>query len=119
LGLVDYRDECCVGVEVVRLPRMRRSIFSDKMTKMAGANQFFYFILKLLTFVGGVAIVYMIFDVLGHVSIGGFKVLRGGGMRSAWSASSRRCDLGTFSGAYLLNRGCLGSLGLDSGRGGG
>jgi len=40
-------------------------------------------------------------------------------MRSAWSASSRRCDLVTFSGAHLVNCGCLGSLGLDTGRGGG
>jgi len=47
------------------------------------------------------------------------EVLRGGGMTSAWSASSRRRDLGTFNGAYLVNRGCLGSLGLDSGYGSG
>ena len=46
--------------------------------------------------------------------LGEFKVLRGGGLRSAWSASSRRRDLGTLSGAYLVNRGCLGYLGRDS-----
>jgi len=97
---------------------MRRSIFSDKTTKIVGANQFFYFILKRLTFVGGVAIVSVIFIVLGPFGIGGFKILRSGGMRLAWNALSRRRDLGMFSGAYLVNRGCLGSLGLDSSCGG-
>jgi len=49
----------------------------------------------------------------------GFKVLCCGGMISAWSTLSRRHDLRTFNGAYLVNRGCLGSLGLDSSHGGG
>jgi len=49
----------------------------------------------------------------------GLEVLRGGGMRSAWRASSRSQDVGTLSGAYLVKRGCLGSLGLESGRGSG
>jgi len=40
-------------------------------------------------------------------------------MRSAWRASSRSWDLGTLSGAYMVKRGCLGSLGLESGREGG
>jgi len=40
-------------------------------------------------------------------------------MRSAWRASSRSRDLGTLSGAYLVKHGCLGSLGLESGRKGG
>ena len=34
-------------------------------------------------------------------------------MRSAWKASSRSHDLGTFNRAYLENRGGLGSRGLD------
>jgi len=38
-------------------------------------------------------------------------------MRSAWSALSRRRDLGTFSGTYLVNRGCLSSLGRVLGLG--
>jgi len=45
-------------------------------------------------------------------------VLRGDGMRSACKASSRRRDLGTFRGAYLVKRGCQGSRSLRSGRGG-
>jgi len=49
----------------------------------------------------------------------GFMGFCGGGMRLAWSASSSRRDLGSFSGMYLKNCGCLGSLGLDSGRGDG
>jgi len=49
-------------------------------------------------------------------ALGGVVVLRGGGMRSACKASSRRRDLGTFRGAYLVKRGCLGSWGLGSGR---
>ena len=39
-------------------------------------------------------------------------------MRSAYKASSRRRDLGIFRGAYLVKRGCRGSRGLGSGRGG-
>jgi len=52
---------------------MRWSIFSDKTTEVAGANQFFYFILKRLAFIGVVAIVSMIFAVLGHISVGGVQ----------------------------------------------
>jgi len=48
-------------------------------------------------------------------ALGGVVVLRGGGMRSACKASSRRRDLGTFRGPYLVKRG---SRGLGSGRGG-
>jgi len=40
-------------------------------------------------------------------------------MRLVWRASTRSRDLGKLNGAYLVKRGCLGSLGLDSGRGGG
>jgi len=64
-----------------------------------------------------VAIISVVTIVLSHVSIGGFEVLRDGGMRSTWSASSRRRDLGTLNGAYMVNHGCLGSLGLASGCG--
>jgi len=39
-------------------------------------------------------------------------------MRSAYRASSRRWDLGTFRGAYLVKRGCQGSRSRGSGRGG-
>jgi len=45
-------------------------------------------------------------------TLGGVVFLRGGGMRSACKASSRRRDLGTFRGAYLVKRG---SRGLGSG----
>jgi len=51
-------------------------------------------------------------------ALGGVVVLRGGGMRSAYKALSRRRDLGTFRGAYLVKRGCRGSRSLRSGRGG-
>jgi len=51
-------------------------------------------------------------------TLGGVVVLRGGGMRSACKASSRRRDLGTFRGTYLVKQGCRGSRGLRSGRGG-
>jgi len=40
-------------------------------------------------------------------------------MRSACKASSRRRDLGTLRGAYLVKRGCRGSRGLGSRREGG
>jgi len=40
-------------------------------------------------------------------------------MRSTCKASSRRRDLGTLRGAYLVKRGCQGSRGLGSVRGGG
>ena len=73
--------------------------------KVVGTNQVFYFILKRLAFIGGVAIILVIFAVFGHIGVRGFKVFRGGGMRLAWSVSSRRRDLGTFSGAYMENRG--------------
>ena len=71
------------GVAVIGLSRMRWSIFSDKTAAVVGANQFFYFILKRLVFIGGVAIILVIFAILGHISVRGFKGFRGGGMRSA------------------------------------
>jgi len=69
------------GVVVIGLFGMRWSIFSEKMAEVAAMNQFFYFILKRLAFIDGVAIVSVIFAVLGHIDVGGFKVFRGGGMR--------------------------------------
>jgi len=50
-------------------------------------------------------------------TLGGVVVFRGGGMRSTCKPSSRRQDLGTFRGAYLVKRGCQGSRGRGSGRG--
>jgi len=49
-------------------------------------------------------------------ALGGVVVLRGSGMRSAFKASSRRRDLGTFRGAYMVKRGCRGSRSLGSSR---
>jgi len=46
----------------------------------------------------------------------GVVILRDGGMRSACKALSRRRDLGTFRGAYLVKRSCRGSQCLGSGR---
>jgi len=94
-------------------------IFADKAAEVASANQFFNFILKRFALICSVAIVSVVVTVLSHVCIGGLDVLRGGGIRSAWMASSRSRDLGTLSGAYLVKCGYLGSLGLASGRGGG
>jgi len=51
-------------------------------------------------------------------ALGGVVVFRGGGLRSTCKASSRRQDLGTFRGAYLVKRGYRGSRGRGSGRGG-
>jgi len=51
-------------------------------------------------------------------TLGGVVVLRGGGMRSACKASSRRRDLGTLMGAYLVKWGCRGCRGLGLGRAG-
>jgi len=51
--------------------------------------------------------------------LSGLRVLRGGGIRSACRASSKRRDRGTLSGAYLENWGGLSSLGLESDRDGG
>jgi len=48
--------------------------------------------------------------------LGGVVILRGGGMRSACKASSRRRDIGTFRGAYLVKQGSRGSWALGSGR---
>jgi len=49
------------------------------------------------------------------LAFGGVDVLRGGGMWSACRTSSRRQNRGIFRGAYLVKRGCRGSLGLGSG----
>jgi len=46
-------------------------------------------------------------------ALGGLRVLRGGGIRSACRASFRRRDQGTLRGTYLENWGGLGSLGLE------
>jgi len=62
-----------MGVLVIGLSGMRRSTFSDKTREVAGADQFFYFILKRLPLIGGVAIVSMIFIVLGHIIVGGVQ----------------------------------------------
>jgi len=60
-------------VAVIGLSRMRWSIFFDKKAEVAGTNQFFYFILERLAFIGGVVVVSMIFAVLGHIGIGGIQ----------------------------------------------
>ena len=69
----------------------------DKMAKVASANQFFDFVLERFAFVCSVTIIFVVSTILGHVGIGRLNVLRGGGMRSAWRASSRSQDLGTLS----------------------
>jgi len=65
------------------------SILADKAAEMAGANQFFDFILERFAFVYSVSIIFVVPTIFDHVGIGGLEVLRGGGIRSAWRASSR------------------------------
>jgi len=50
-------------------------------------------------------------------TLGGVVVLRGGGIRLAWRASSRMRERATGRGAYLVKRGWRGSRGRVSGRG--
>jgi len=42
----------------------------DEATEMADLNQFFYFILECFAFVRGMAIVFVVAAVLGHVCVG-------------------------------------------------
>ena len=69
-------------------------ISAEKVAEMASTNQFFNFILECFTFLCGMAVVSVIAIVFSHVRVSGVDVLRGGGMRSACKASSRRRDLG-------------------------
>jgi len=50
-------------------------------------------------------------------ALGDVVVLRGGGIRSAWRASSRMREQATVKGAYLVKRGWRGSRERVSGRG--
>jgi len=90
----------------------------DKVAEMASTNQFFNFILERFTFLYGIAMVSVIAAVFSLFALGGVVVLCGDGMRSACKASSRRRDLWTFRGPYVVKRGCQGCRGLKSGRGG-
>jgi len=101
------------GEAVFGLSGVGWSISFEETSEVANMDQFFDFVLKCHALIYVMAVVLVIFAILGHIGIGEFKVLRGGGMRSAWRASSRSRDLGTFSGAYMENRGGIGSLGLD------
>jgi len=51
------------------------------------------------------------------LALGGVVILRGGGIKSAWRASSRMRERATVRGAYLVKRGWRGSRGRVSGRG--
>jgi len=51
------------------------------------------------------------------LALGGVVVLRGGGIRSAWRASSSIQERATVRGAYLVKRGWRGLRGWGSGRG--
>jgi len=106
---------------VVRSRRVTSSrgmiISADEAAKVTSMNQFFNFILKCFVVLCSVAMVAVVTTIFGHIRIGGMVVLRGGGMRSACKASSRRWDLGTLRGAYLVKRGWQGSRGRVLGRG--
>ena len=74
-----------------RMMGSRRVVFSmDKAAKVASTHQFFDFILECFTVLYSMAMVAVIAAVFSHVCVGGVVVLRGGGMRSACKASSRR-----------------------------
>ena len=92
-------------------------ISTDEAAKVASMDQFFYFILECFAFFCSVAMVAVVAAIFGHVGVGGVVVLHGGGIRSAWRASSRMWERATVRGAYLVKRGWRGSRGRVSGRG--
>jgi len=92
-------------------------ISTDEAAKVASTDQFFYFILECFAFFCSVAMVAVVATIFGHVGVGGVVVLRGGGIRSAWRASSRMRERATVRRAYLVKRGWRGSRGRVSGRG--
>ena len=103
-------------VETRRMAGSRGVILSaDKAAKVASTHQFFDFIPEYFTVFCSMAMVAVIATIFGHVGVGGVVVLCGGGMKSACKASSRRRDLGTLRGVYLVKRG---SRDLGSGRDG-
>ena len=87
---------------------------TDEAAKVASTDQFFYIILERFAFFRSVTMVAMVPTIL---ALGGMVVLRGGGRRSAWRASSRVRERATVRGAYLVKRGWRGSRGRVSGRG--
>jgi len=89
----------------------------DEATKVASTDQFFYFVLECFAFFCSVAMVAVVTTIFGHVGVGGVVVLHGGGIRSAWRASSRMREQAIVRGAYLVKRGWRGSRGRVSGRG--
>ena len=92
-------------------------VSTGEAAKVASTEQFFYFILECFAFFYSVAMVAMVAAIFGHIGIGGVIVLRGGGIRSAWRASSRMRERATVRGAYLVKLGWRGSRGRVSGRG--
>jgi len=86
-------------------------VSTDEAAKVANTDQFFYFILECFAFFCSVAMVAVVTTIFGHVDVGGVVVLRGGGIRSAWRASSRMREWATVRGAYLVKRGWRGSRG--------
>ena len=100
-----------------RMMGSRGVVFSAyKTAKNANTHQFFDFIRECFTVLCSMAMVAVIATIFGHVCVGGVVILHGGGMRSAYKTSSRRRDLATFRGAYMVKRGCRSSRGLGSGR---
>jgi len=91
----------------------------DEAAKMASTNQFFYLVLECFAFVCGMSIVMVVAAIFGHVC-----VMRVGCFTRWWDEVSlksfiKEAGSGTFSGAYMVKHGCLGSLCLESGREGG
>ena len=89
-------------VLVVRSWRMWVVVSADEAAEMASTNQFFNLFLECFAFVCGMAVVMVIATIFGHVGVG-----RIGRFARWWDevglkSSSRRRDLGTFRGAYLV-----------------
>jgi len=74
------------GETVVRLFRVVWSISLDETTEVASANQFFFFVLKCLALIHGVAVILVILAVLGHICIGGIQ-----GFAWLWNEARLEC----------------------------
>jgi len=94
-------------------------VSTDKAAEVANANQFFDSVLERLAFVCSVVVVSVIAVVLDHVCIGGVGCFVRWWDEIGMEGFVEKSRSRTLRGAYLVKRGCRGSLGLESGRGGG
>jgi len=94
-------------------------VSTDKAAEMAYANRFFYFILECFALICVMAIVFVVTTVLGHVCVGRVRCFPRWWDEVGMEGFVKKAGSRTLSDAYLVKRGCLGSLGLESGHGGG